>query len=100
MGRESKLEIRVTGAEYAATKAKADKEGQTISDYCRALLGLSLSGQKGLVSVRTEPKLKETVATKESVATSESPANADMPAWKVKLLQQQEEMKHKKTRST
>ena len=54
MGRNSKLEIRVKPEEYAQVKAIADKAGQSISDYCRALLGLTLSGQKGLVSVRTK----------------------------------------------
>jgi hypothetical protein len=54
MGRKSKLEIRLTDAEYAQLKGLAEKSKKTISDYCRELLGLSLSGQSGLVSVRTE----------------------------------------------
>ena len=83
MGRKSKLEIRVTESEYAQIKGLADKSGKTISDYCRDLLGLSLSGQKGLVSVRTENKKvsgqENTLTVRTEPKPVEKPNNS--PSW-------------------
>ena len=89
---ETRITVRI-GAETRKTlDARAKSQGVKLSEVVRQILDASTLSDKREAALSDKPKVAKKPKGAKGVG--------DVPAWKVKLLQQQEEMKHKKTRST
>ena len=100
---KKRIELRISEDKKESFRLYCDKQGQSMSEVLLSYIDTCTDNKipvrtESKENVRTNTKKNDIVRTEPKVVRTED-TNESLPAWKIKLLQQQEEKKaHKKAR--